>query len=278
MKPSIARRFIEIEGITLHYRECNNDAKNVVFMLHPSPMSSAVFETAMAMFPRDVRVIALDTPGYGLSQSMPTRAEKIADYLPTLRAFFSTLAGDRFKLYGSATGAQLALGYANAYPQDVVHLYLDNAAHFDDDVRTAILARYFIDITPKDDGSHLALLWDHCRKMLTYFPWFETNDAHRTRPAHAGEPTAAEIQTLMAHYLAAGPRYAEAYAAAFQHERAPHYQSLTVPTTLFRWLGSPLLKEIDHLISFPLPACVRVVETPAPIVERYQAVVRAMTE
>jgi pimeloyl-ACP methyl ester carboxylesterase len=273
----IARRFLQVAGLTLHYRECNAGAREgtTLFMLHPSPMSGAVFEPAMAMFPSTQRVIALDTPGYGLSQALPSACEKIADYIPILRSFFQATTGSTFKLYGSATGAQLALGYANAYPQDVAHLYLDNAAHFDDAARDAILQRYFIDLTPTSDGAHLQTLWTHAKQMLTYFPWFENDGAYRTRTT---EPSAAEVQALVGHYLAAGARYTEAYAAAFKHERVENYQALSVPTTLFRWLGSPLLKQIDHLLSFPLPACVSVQETPAPIIERYRSVVNAIAK
>ena len=268
----ITQHFGTFGGITLHYREINRGAGTPVILLHPSPKSSAMYEPLMGMFSRDQHVIALDTPGYGYSAPLPTPAASIADYLPTLKAFFHAVAGARFKLYGSATGAQLALGYANAYPDDVAHLLLDNAAHFDDAERDGVLERYFIDISPRDDGSHLAPLWQMCRQQLQYFPWYEVNDAHRFR---ATDPSALEVEPLVNEYLLAGPRYAEAYRAAFLHERAPHYQSLKVPTTLFRWRGSLLLKQIDALLTYPLPANITAVDVPAPMAERYAAIVKA---
>ncbi len=154
----ITQHFGSFGGIKLHYREVNRGAGTPVILLHPSPKSSAMFEPLMGMFSCDQHVIALDTPGYGYSAPLPTPAVSIADYLPTLNAFFCEVAGKRFKLYGSATGAQLALGYANAYPGAVAHLLLDNAAHFEDEERDRILAQYFIDITPHADGGHLAPL------------------------------------------------------------------------------------------------------------------------
>jgi len=269
----ITQHFGIFGGIKLHYREVNRGAGTPLILLHPSPKSGAMFEPLMGMFSRDQHVIAVDTPGYGYSAALPTPAASIADYLPTLKAFFHEVAGARFKLYGSATGAQLALGYANAYPDDVAHLLLDNAAHFEDDERDRILAQYFIDITPQADGGHLAPLWQMCRQQLQYFPWYEVNDAHRFRDS---APSAAEVQALVNEYLLAGPRYAEAYIAAFKHERAAHYQSLTVPTTLFRWQGSLLLQQIDHLLTFPLPANVRAVDVPAPMADRFAAIVGAV--
>jgi pimeloyl-ACP methyl ester carboxylesterase len=272
----ITQKFGSFAGVKLHYREVNRaeggEAGVPLVLLHPSPKSSAMFLPLMAQFPTTQHVIALDTPGYGLSEPLATPAESIADYLPTLRSFFQQVAGSRIKLYGSATGAQLALGYANAYANDVAHLLLDNAAHFEDAERDAILKKYFVDLTPQVDGSHLTRLWQMCRQSLQYFPWYETNDAHRFRDT---EPTAAEVQALMNEYILAGPRYAEAYKAAFNHERVEHYQSLRVPTTLLRWQGSLLLKEIDHLLTFPQPPNVRVVDVPPPMSDRFAAIVAA---
>ncbi|MBC7625609.1 MAG: alpha/beta fold hydrolase [Aeromicrobium sp.] len=272
----IHQKFGSFGGLKLHYREVHRAeggrAGVPLVLLHPSPKSSAMFAPLMAMFPPSQHVIALDTPGYGLSEPLAAPAQAIADYLPALHSFFQQVAGPRFKLYGSATGAQLALGYANTYPADVAHLLLDNAAHFCDAERDAILARYFIDITPAADGSHLPKLWQMCRQSLQYFPWYEKNPAHQFR---ATEPTAAEVQAAMNEYLLVGPRYVEAYMAAFKHERVEHYQLLSVPTTLFRWQGSLLLKEIDDLLRHPLPACIRVVDVPAPMNERYAAIVAA---
>jgi hypothetical protein len=79
----------------------------------------------------------------------------------------------------------------------------------------------------------------------------------------------------MNEYILAGPRYAEAYKAAFNHERVTHYQALRVPTTLLRWQGSLLLKEIDHLLTFPLPPNVRVVDVAPSMGDRFAAIVAA---
>ncbi len=275
----ISQHFVQIDGLKLHYREVNRASgpggsnghgSTPLILMHASPRNSVMFEPLMAMFPATQHVIAIDTPGYGYSAPLPQPAKVIADYLPTLNKLFHQIAGPCFKLYGSATGAQLALGYADRYPGDVAHLMLDNAAHFDDRYRDAIIDRYFIDISPTADGSHLERLWQLSRQSLKYFPWFETNAEHEFR---ASEPTSTEIQSLVNEYLLCGPRYAEAYICAFKHERAEHYQSLTVPTTLFRWKGSLLLKQIDHLLTYPMPKCVKVVEVEPPMAARYAAIV-----
>jgi pimeloyl-ACP methyl ester carboxylesterase len=270
----IWRKFVLIDGLTLHYRERGAPSPNspTIVLLHPSPMSSAIYAPFMSMFAEDRHVIAVDTPGYGLSEPLPNPGQSINDYLLTFRGFFEAVAGPApITLYGSATGAQLALGFAYTFPERLGHLFLDNAAHFEDAHRQQILERYFVDLTPREDGSHLQVLWTHARQMLTFFPWFEHSNEHRIRPT---EPSAEEIAQLVGYFLAAGPRYAEAYRAAFMHERIENYQRLRTTTTLFRWLGSPLLKQIDALLAHPLPTCVSVVDTPAAPAARFEAMSR----
>ena len=253
-------------GLHLQYRQAGDaDAPRLV-LLHPSPRSSAMFEPWMGALAANFRVLAVDTPGYGGSDPLPVPPTQLADYLPPLRALLHGVAGPRFVLYGSATGAQLAIAYANTEPQQVAHLLLDNAAHFDDGERARILAHYFPDLEPRSNGSHLATAWQMCAQMTEYFPWFEADAAHRIAP---GPASAAAVHAALQELLAAGPRYADAYRAAFEHERAAHVQALTVPTSLLRWQGSILLRHIDRLLQFPLSPNIRVVDVPAPMAERY---------
>ena len=264
----IERHLRQIDGIYLHYRTAGKVGPVPLVLLHPSPRNSAMFEPMMRLLQDDFALLAPDTPGYGGSDLLPTVPECIADYLPSLRALLLETAGPRFMLYGSATGAQLAIAYANAHPQDVVHLFLDNAAHFDPAERQQIVDGYFPDLTPQADGAHLQRAWEMAWQMTQFFPWFCNDEAHRISQRL---PTPAEVQTLAMEFLAAGPHYDCAYRAAFEHERVQNVQTLKVPTTLFRWLGSVLLRHIDALLAQPLPANLRVVETPLTRPERYAA-------
>ena len=74
----------------------------------------------------------------------------------------------------------------------------------------------------------------------------------------------------------AGVRYDELYRAAFLHERVEKIQQLSVPTVIFKWKASILLKYIDSLLSFPLPKNVIVVETQKDIMERYKKMVETI--
>lgn len=263
----VTRRIARAGGLHWHWREAGSGP--LVVLLHPSPRSGAMYEAFLTQLAGHCRAVAPDTPGYGASDALPAPPQSLADYVPALHALLQQLRhGDSAApvvLYGSATGAQLAIAYALRHPHDVAHLVLDNAAHFDADERARIVARYFPDLTPRADGSHLGAAWQMSAQMMEFFPWFAADDAHRIAP---GPPPAAVVDASVRELLAAGPRYADAYRAAFDHERAEHVQALTVPTTLLRWQGSILLRHIDRLLAHPLPPNVAVLDVPAPPLQR----------
>jgi pimeloyl-ACP methyl ester carboxylesterase len=272
---TVGRRIVRAGGLHWQLREAGDAAAPLLVLLHPSPRSGAMYEGWLPALAGAFHVVAPDTPGYGGSDPLPATPATLADYVPPLQALLQALrdecgAGPAL-VYGSATGAQLALALALAQPRAVAHLVLDNAAHFDDEERARILERYFPDLTPRADGSHLAAAWQMCAQMPVFFPWFAADEAHRIA---AGPAPPAAVHEAVRELLAAGAGYAAAYRAAFQHERAEHVQALAVPTTLLRWQGSPLLRHIDRLLAHPLPACVQVLDVPAPLPQR-QAVMTA---
>lgn len=267
----VVRRLCEAGGLTWQYREAGAELagqRASLVLLHPSPRNSVMYEPWMAQLGRQRHVVAVDTPGYGGSDPLARPPGHLDDYVGPLRALLDQVLPDsRFLIYGSATGAQLGIAYANLHPDDVAHLVLDNAAHFDDDERRSILAHYFPDLTPRADGSHLMALWRMCAQMGEYFPWFEANESHRISSVR---PTPAQLQAMFTEFIAAGPHWASAYRCAFEHERAANVQRLTVPTSLLRWEGSILLRHIDRLVQHPMPACLRVLNIPADQIERYR--------
>ncbi|MCU0338248.1 MAG: alpha/beta hydrolase [Spirosomaceae bacterium] len=276
----MTRHLVQINSHYWHYRMAGQGP--LVFLLHASPRNSAMFEPLIQILSRSFTVVAPDTPGYGLSDPLPHAAESLLDYLPAFDDFFNKISSQRhasypptFGIYGTATGAQLGIAYAYTYPQAVQHLYIDNAAHFDDDLRDEILRQYFPDLTPQLDGTHLRQVWQMASQFFTYFPWFETDEAHRVS---SFTPNAAMIHTAAMEFLNAGPNYHLAYKAAFLHEKAENLAKVTIPITLFRWKGAILLRYIDDLIAKGLSANVSVVETEAPPAARFEGIYHRMCQ
>ena len=256
----IERALELVNGRYWHYRFSKKNNAPTLVLLHASPRNSAMFLPFMAHLQDHFNVVAPDTPGYGLSESLAQTPEDIYGYLPALRAFLHQIGVQKCTFYGSATGAQLGIAYALTYPNEVQKLYLDNAADFSDQARRQIVEHYFPDLTPRADGAHLLQAWAMAGQSFQFFPWFEANEAHRISDF---EPTAAMQHTSAMEFLAAGVAYDLAYRFAFEHERAQKVQALTVPAVVFRWLGGMLLPHTDALIAAGLPPNVEVVEIPA---------------
>ncbi len=243
------RAFVNFDGRQVHYRMAGTGAP--VVMLHPSPLSSAMVIPVATEIAKHYRVYALDTPGYGLSDPPTDKPESLDPYLPLLARTLDTLGLGKVCLYGAATGAQIAIEFAQRYPDRVALLVLDTAGHIDAAECAAIVRDYFPSVEPRADGGHLATYWHMVRELNVFFPWCVARAANRI---DRDLPPPAMMQTLLLDYLRAGTRYDWAYRPAFYNERAERAQRVAVPAILTRWSGSIALNITDALITAGLPA------------------------
>ena len=225
------------------------------------------------MLSNHFNVVIPDLPGYGYSESIPQEVKSMNDVIPYLKEFISAIHLTKPHIYGTATGAQLGIAFALKYPNELKNLYLDNPAHFSEEEYQRISKHYFINITPQADGSHLQNLWNHVRESMMYFPWYDHSPESQFSNI---EPSPSDINNLVKEYLVAGVRYNELYQAAFLHERAEKIQCLKVPTVIFKWQASILLKYINRLLAFQLPDKVTVIETENDVSERYKKMVETI--
>ena len=267
------QKFISANGINIHYR-IEGIGESIV-LLHASPRSGKMLENLGKILSKSFQVIIPDLPGYGFSEAIPQKIETLYDVMPYLRAFLEGLNIQKPSIYGTATGAQLGIAYALTYPKNIEKLYLDNPAHFSEEEYQKISEQYFIDLSPKTNGSHLINLWDHVRDSMMYFPWYDHSEEAQFSKTI---PQDAVIADTVKEYLVAGERYHELYRAAFLHERVEKIQHLNVPTVIFKWKASILLKYIDKLLAFGLPENVIIMETEEIISERYAKMVEVITK
>ncbi|WP_166424524.1 alpha/beta hydrolase [Paraglaciecola sp. 20A4] len=260
----------------IHYRSQGQEKLPVIILLHASPMSSAIMLPIMNALSDSFRVIALDTPGYGQSDPLPqndvviaqTPSTSLQPYVQALNEFINALELEQPIIYGSATGAQIAIEYAKAHPNTIKGMVLENAAWFKEDERNAILKQYFPDIKAQKDGSHLALVWKMSSQLFHYFPWFDTSE--EARVGNADIPAQVIQDTLMG-YLTAGENYHLAYRAAFMNERPEQLSSVTVPTHIIRWPTSLLKQYVDRLDEADLPSNIQMRPAQASIEGRFAA-------
>ncbi len=220
-------------------------------------------------------VHAIDSPGYGLSDPPDRRPEALDDYLDDFLQAFDALGIGQCAIYGAATGAQLAIALARRVPDRVALLVLDAAGHFDPDETTRIVGSYFPDLTPTDDGRHLATTWTMVRDLFAFFPWCDRRPAARL---DRDMPPIGVAQDFLLDYLRAGARYDWAYRPAFYHERVERAREVTVPALLVRWPSSPVVGATDAMIAEGLPSNFGVLRPGPTPGERYAAVAGALVE
>jgi pimeloyl-ACP methyl ester carboxylesterase len=229
------------QPLMMHYRLVGSGTP--LLMLHASPMSSQAMVPLMNELSDQVSVIAPDTPGYGISDPLSSSGEGLAPYVRALNSFTDRLQLYRFGLYGTATGAQIAIEFAKAQPLKVDYLILDNAADFTEEEREAFVAGYFPDLTPDDLGTHLARSWSVARDQMLFFPW-HLRSPERRLPTGGIDPSA--VHAMVLEFLQAGPRYDQAYRAAFANEKLERLRAVSRPTTIMRWQGSILKPYTDR--------------------------------
>ncbi len=266
------QKFVLVKDIKIHYRISGWGTP--IILLHASPRTGKMLEKFGEMLSIHFQVIIPDLPGYGYSESIPKKVTTMNDVVPYLRDFISAIYLKKPHIYGTATGAQLGIAFALKCPNEMKNLYLDNPAHFSEDEYQQISKNYFVNLTPTKNGNHLEYLWNHVRDSMMYFPWYDHSPENQFSK---NEPSPVIIADIVKEYLMAGVRYDELYRAAFQHERVEKILNLKVPTVIFKWKASILLKHINKLLSFQLPDNVRVVETEKDILERYKKMVSVIT-
>jgi pimeloyl-ACP methyl ester carboxylesterase len=259
--------FVDVDGLRLHVRVAG--AGMPVVLWHPSPLSGAAVWPLAQVLARHFQVFAFDTPGYGLSDPLPTKPDSLDPYLPVFARALDALGLQRICLYGAATGAQLAVEFAKRYPDRIAQLVLDSAGHIPADECEQIVRDYFPDVTPQSDGRHLVTLWQMVRDLFVFFPWCDTRDASRI---DRDLPPPAVMQGMLLDYLRAGARYDWAYRPAFHNERAARTQAVTVPAALVRWQGSIALRITDALIDAGLPENFSIIHCGPTPAERFETI------
>lgn len=249
----------------LHYRE--SGAGTAIILLHPSPLSSQFMEPLIDHFSKQGRAIGLDTPGYGQSDPLPQAEEGLNGYVQALKAFIEALSLDRPVIYGSATGAQIAIEFAKAYPQLTRGMVLENVADFSEEEKASLLKDYFPSLEPRENGEHFQLSWQIASQLYRYFPWFDQRDE---TCVNTNAVPVELIHNTALHYLNAGPDYARAYRAAFDNEKLEQLLPVSVETRILHWQGGVVRRYTERLLHADLPQCIQVKTASADMEDRYK--------
>jgi pimeloyl-ACP methyl ester carboxylesterase len=249
--PDTAPRTVLAGRRTVGYRRFGDGPP--VALLHASPRS------ATALLPLGLRlagrftVFAFDTPGFGWSDPLPADRPDAEDYAAALIETFDALGLRRVPVYGSHTGAAIAVAAGVLYPDRVACVALDGYSCFTAAEQAEYLASYLTPIVPRWDGTHLAWLWGRVKDQFTAFPWYwRAQSARLSRPMLP----ASALQGVVLDFLAAGDAYRHAYAAAFRYDHLAGLRQIRVPAVAMARSDDLLFGHLDRLSE--LPDCVSI--------------------
>jgi pimeloyl-ACP methyl ester carboxylesterase len=269
----IRRLFIDCDSVQIHGRASGKGVPLV--LLHAVPVASMSVLPQLNMLQKNHDVLALDLPGFGDSDPMAVEPNSLEQVAALMLQAVRQHGFAQFKLYGTATGGQVALRMAKQAPERILKLVVENVAHFSAAEINSWGAGYFPDLTAQADGSHLKTAWHFAENIFRYFPWHLQDEAHSlNRPA----PPPQVVQDMMLAYLAARPRYDLIYRLAFAAERIESFSGLSVPTCLSHWRGSILYRQVQALIDQGLPPCVAVVDAGPTLEDRLKTLDLAFSD
>jgi len=161
------KAFADIPEGQVFYR--TDGSGEPVLLLHMSPSSSEEYLEVIPYLASNFRVIAMDTPGYGLSDD-PPRDYKIADYARSVISFLDALGLDKVNIVGHHTGGTIAAELGAAYPERVDKLVLSGCPTMNTDEWQAFLKQINAPAgfasrleIPDDDGTFLQEYWQRTK-------------------------------------------------------------------------------------------------------------------
>ena len=166
-KARIERKFVRGPFGQVHVSVASPDmikARPPLVLFHPTPYSSNYFNTFMEDMAKDRMVIAIDTPGYGDSDS-PESLPTIRDYAESAASALASLGfGDRRELVvdvlGYHTGGLIAAELALIRPHLVRRIVLPGLPFYTGEARKTAYDKNAKPDPIVRDGSHLLPKWE----------------------------------------------------------------------------------------------------------------------
>ena len=196
----------------LHYREAGSGAALV--LLHQSPLSGAMFAPAMPLLAEaGHRVIAIDTPGYGMSDGPPAPAT-MAELADAIVAGINALTDGPVDLLGHHTGAAIAANIAARQRTPIRRLVLNGVPLLSAKERAFFDTLEFGPRPIAEDGSHLIGVWN--QRLAASPGWTNLQAMHKH----------------VVDMLTTGDNYGFAFESVFKHDIEADLVAIDCPTLI----------------------------------------------
>ena len=247
-----ARHFCRVGDLWLHYRRLGNGPP--VLLLHQTPQSSTSLEPLMQMLAASCTAIAVDTPGFGLSDPLGDARWSMHQLADVMVRFLDELRLEQVALCGQHTGAAIAAEMARRYPERITSLALDGLPVFSPEEQRTILPHQLYRFQPQVDGTHLMWAWSRFRDGWLFFPW---SQRERARRRDLDFPDAEIIHRLQVmELLRSRERHLNIYPAVFEWPGAEVASALGQPVWVGTTADDQLFPHLDRLGNPPANVCV----------------------
>ncbi|QBM75125.1 alpha/beta hydrolase [Sphingomonas sp. AAP5] len=219
------RAYVDGRWGQVHVRVAGPANGPTVVLVHKMVWSSIEFSKAQPwLAARGIRSIAVDLPGYGLSDS-PAAQPSAEDYADDLLPILDHFKARKAVMVGANTGATLVTAFALRHPTRTAAVVLDGPPVFEGEAQKEALAEPEFDRTARPGGATLVARWNEIAALAK----------------KNGGLSDEAIQTGILQFFQAGPHYLWGHQAIFSYPLRPALARLTGPVLLLTYPGDQLL-------------------------------------
>jgi pimeloyl-ACP methyl ester carboxylesterase len=226
--PGETKGYVDGPWGQIHYRLYGKAGEPTVILLHKMVWSSLEFKNAQpALAALGVRSIAIDLPGYGLSDG-PDHEPTAEQYADALLPVLDQLHLGKVDVMGIHTGASLAVVFGVRHPDRVRRMIVQGPPLFDANLLHTLITLPLTDHGAKPGGQAFTDRWR----------WTEAN-------VGKGSESDAALQESVMDFYMAKPHDEYAHNAVFKYDLPAGIKSLTEPVLLLTGTHDPLYGEVQ---------------------------------
>ena len=211
-------------GQVHYWRTAPEDPKAIpLVLIHQTPWFGILYGTAMPVLSEmGFDVIALDTPGFGLSD-IPAAPPELEDYADNILPVLELLGLDRVAIVGHHTGASIAASFAERHPDRTACMVLHGPPLYTGEERQQRLKGVEGHEMPlAADGSHFTEHWQRVSGLFS------------------PDATPESVQWSVFGWYLAGPKEWYGHRAAFSFDMSATLQNISVPSLIVSNTGDSL--------------------------------------